>query len=114
MDKRGESRVSHNIRFFVHVSECDEDPDLIGVSVSCEAIDFSANGLQFRTDHVIPIGSMLNITIGIGSPFAMFLLAGEIKWITEKDDECLLGVLLQDLQGTDYADWTERFDELFS
>ncbi|HJN51965.1 MAG: PilZ domain-containing protein [Pseudomonadales bacterium] len=114
MDKRREPRVPHNIRFFVHVSECDEDPDLIGVSVSCEGVDFSSNGLQFRTDDLIPIGSNLNITIGIGAPFPMFLLAGEIKWTRASDDECYLGIQLHESEGTDYTSWNDRFDEIFS
>ncbi len=114
MDKRGEPRVPHNIRLFVHVSECDEDPDLIGVSVSCEGANFSPHGLQFRTVDLIPVGSKLNITIGIGAPFAMFLLAGEIRWAREIDDEIYIGILLQDVEGTDYTDWNKRFDEIFS
>jgi|TARA_Y100000310_G_scaffold340332_1_gene435714 hypothetical protein len=114
MDKRSEPRVPHNIRFFVHVSECDEDPDLVGVSLSCEGVDFSTHGLQFRTNDLIPAGSRLNITIGIGAPFAMFLLAGDVRWARELDDECYLGIQLQDVEGTDYASWNERFDEIFS
>jgi len=114
MDKRGEPRVTHNIRFFVHVSECDEDPDLVGVSVTCEGVDFSTHGLQFRTDELIPVGSKLNITIGIGEPFAMFLLSGVIRWVREIENECYMGILLDDTETNDFAKWNERFDEIFS
>lgn len=62
----------------------------------------------------MPIGSILNITIGIGSPFAMFLLSGEIRWVREIDDECYMGVKLLTTEGTDYNKWNDRFDEIFS
>lgn len=113
MEKRSEERVSRNIRLFVHVSKCDEDPDLIGVSIRCEGVDFSPHGLRFRAEDLIPVGSKLNVTIGIGAPFAMFLLAGEIRWAREIEGECYIGILLQDTEGTDYAEWNERFAEIF-
>ena len=53
MDKRSEDRVSSAVRFLVHVHECDDDPDMVGVSLSCKAVDFSIHGIQFRTDKVI-------------------------------------------------------------
>ena len=114
MDKRREPRTPLNIRFFVHVSECDADPDLVGVSVSCEGVDFSPHGLQFRTEDLMPVGSKLNITIGIGAPFAMFLLAGVIQWSREIEGQCYMGVSLQESEGTDYDKWLARFDEIFS
>ena len=46
MEKRGELRIPRDIRFFVHIHECKEDHDLVGVSVACEAIDFSPRGLH--------------------------------------------------------------------
>jgi hypothetical protein len=114
MDKRREPRIPLNIRFFVHVSECDDDPDLVGVSVACEGVDFSPNGLQFRTEDLMPVGCKLNITIGIGAPFAMFLLKGEIRWSRDIKGQCYMGVALQDTDGTDYDKWNEQFGEIFS
>ncbi|MFT5211619.1 MAG: hypothetical protein ACI9CE_003358, partial [Flavobacterium sp.] len=46
MEKRGELRILRDICFFVHINECKEDHDLVGVSVACEAIDFSTHGLH--------------------------------------------------------------------
>ncbi len=114
MDKRSESRVAHNIRFFVHVHECEEDPDMVGVSVACEAVDFSPSGLQFRTDQQLIPGSLLNITIGIGEPFAMFLLRGEIRWVRPIDSEYAMGILLQRAEGTDIELWENGFEERFT
>ncbi len=112
MDKRSEPRIGSQIRFFVHVHECDEEPDLVGVSVVCEAIDVSRHGMQFLADQIIPIGSTLNITIGVGEPFAMFLLIGEIRWVRQTEDGCFIGILLREGEA-DYADWGSRFKEIF-
>jgi hypothetical protein len=113
MDNRSEPRVEHQIRFFVHVHECDEDPDMVGVSVACEALDFSSHGLQLKTDRTLPTKTKLNITIGIGDPFAMYLLRGEVRWAKPGDDECYMGVLLSDEEGTDLEAWVAQFENLF-
>jgi PilZ domain len=112
MDKRREPRIEHKIRFFVHVHECGEDPDLVGVSIACEALDFSSHGLQLRTDKELFTGTLLNITIGIGEPFAMYLLRGEIRWIKTEDDEYYMGVMLNEEEGTDLDAWVVHFDAM--
>ena len=114
-DKRAEPRIANSIRFFVHVNECADNPDIVGVSVECNAVDVSTKGLQFRTEIALPPQSLLNITIGIPDPFAMYLLLGEVRWNKESSGEHYMGVLLQDQEGTDYqkgeSDFKERFTE---
>ncbi len=114
MDKRGEPRVPHQINFFVHVHECTEDPDMIGVSVEAEAIDFSTRGMQFKTDTQLPTRAVLNITIGVGEPFAMYELRGEIRWVRESDGDVFMGVLLTEDAGTDYEMWGDAFKATFA
>ncbi len=112
MERRSEPRIGSQIRFFVHVHECDVEPDLVGVSVACEAVDVSKHGMQFLTEQIIPAGSTLNITMGVGDPFAMFLLIGEIRWTRQTEKGCFIGILLQEGKA-DYADWRSRFEEIF-
>lgn len=115
MDKRSETRVPHNVRFFVHVHECEDDPDMVGVSVACEAIDFSPHGLQLKTDEALSSGTRLNVTIGIGEPFTMYLLRGEVRWRRPMDEDLFAtGLKLHDAEGTDYAAWQASFDEIFT
>ena len=114
MDKRRESRVEKHIRFFVHVSECDADPELVGTSIACTGVDFSPHGLQLKTEHALPVDTVINITIGIGEPFAMYLLAGEVRWARVTDSGSFMGVLLKDREGTEYSDWVDRLYELFT
>ena len=114
MDKRSEDRVSSAVRFLVHVHECDDDPDMVGVSLSCKAVDFSIHGIQFRTDKVIAPGSLVNVTIGIGNPFAMYLVRRGVQWVRDSEGSHYMGVLLQDAAGTDLAKWRDAFDETFA
>jgi hypothetical protein len=113
-EQRSETRIPNNVRFFVHVHECEEDPDLVGTSVTCEAVDFSLHGLQFKTDQQLYRGSLLNITIGVGDPFAMFLLRGEIRWVKEDDMEYAMGILLKDEELTDFDKWIDKFESTFT
>ena len=114
MDKRAELRIPQDIRIFVHVHECKEDPSLVGVSIACEAIDFSTRGLQFKSDVILHQHSLLNVTIAIGDPFAMYLLRGEIRWVRGEKPEVNMGILLEDVEGTDYAKWERDFTSVFS
>ncbi len=111
MDKRREPRIELLVKFFVHVHECAEDPDLAGVSVASEALDCSSHGLQLRTDQDLAPKTVLNITIGIGDPFAMYLLRGEIRWTKSEDEEYYMGIRLTEQEGTDLDPWIAHFDD---
>lgn len=113
-EQRREARIPNNVRFFVHVHECEEDPDLVGTSVTCEAVDMSLHGLQFKTDQRLYDASLVNITIGVGNPFAMFLLRGEIRWVKEEGVEYAVGILLKDAELTDFDKWVDRFESIFA
>jgi hypothetical protein len=114
MENRREPRIEHKIKFFVHVHECKDNPELVGVSIECEALDFSSHGLQLRTDHILTPQTLLNITIGIGNPFAMFLLRGEVRWVRPGEDEHYMGVLFQEEDSTDLDAWVSQFESLIT
>ena len=114
MDKRFETRIPQDIRFFVHVYDCKTDPSLIGVSVACTSVDFSIHGIQFVTGMHVFAGDLLNFTIGIDEPFEMYLLRGEIRWVRSQPDGSLVGILLQEAEGTDFDHWQANFSSVFS
>jgi hypothetical protein len=107
MEQRQEPRTAHKIRLFVHVHDCEEDPDLVGVTIACETVDLSTHGLQLKTNLELTTGTLLNITIGIGDPFAMYLLRGELRWIRPDGDDYCMGVLLKEAGDTDFDKWIE-------
>lgn len=114
MDNRIEPRITHEVKFFVHVQECQEDAELIGLSLQCVAVDLSTRGMQFKTNIKLFPGTKLGITLGIGEPFAMYELHGGIRWVQGDDDEVYMGVLLEEREHTDYAKWEQDFTRLFS
>lgn len=114
MEQRSEARVDFNVHFFVHVHESESEPDMVGMSLQCKAIDFSAHGMQFSTNAELSAKTLLNITIGAGEPFAMYLLRGEVRWTRQKDDVYYMGVLLLDEEEMDLQRWIENFDSLTS
>ena len=113
-EKRREARVDANVRFFVQVHESEKEPDMVGQSLECEAVDFSAHGMQFSTNAELSASTTLNITIGIGEPFAMYLLRGEVRWVRQKDDTYYMGILLVDSEDTDLDNWLDSFDAQFN
>lgn len=113
-DQRRETRVNANVRFFVHVHESKSDPDMVGMSLECEAVDMSAHGMQFSTNSALTESTLLNITIGIGEPFAMYLLRGEVRWVRHREDQCFIGVMLQEAEDTDLERWLDNFEAHFS
>lgn len=112
IEQRSEARVDVNIRFFVHVFESEDDPDMVGLSLESDAVDLSAHGMQLSTGAELSAGALLNITIGIGEPFAMYLLRGEVRWVRQNDDQYLMGILLKKTDDTDLERWLASFDSL--
>ena len=71
MDRREEPRVKYKVKFITHVHKCDDDPDLVGVSIACEAVDISSHGLRLVTGQKLTPYTVLNITIVIGEASAL-------------------------------------------
>jgi hypothetical protein len=113
-EQRVEERVDVNVRFFVNVHESALEPEMMGQSLECEAIDFSAHGMQFSTNRELSSGALLNITIGVGEPFAMYALRGEVRWVRSKDNVYYMGVLLKHAEDMDLEKWVGNFGEQIS
>lgn len=112
MEQRKEARIDYNVRFFVHVHESEAEPEMVGMSLECEAIDFSAHGLQFSTNSELSAGTMVNINIGVGESFAMYTLRGEVRWVRPKEEAVYMGILLVPTDDTDLDRWLENFEQL--
>lgn len=112
-ENRIEPRVPHEVKFFIHIEECKEDAELVGLSVECVAIDVSTRGMQFTTGIALPPKTELALTIGFGEPFAMYHLNGVVRWVRPGDESNHMGVLLEDRPGNDYGKWETDFVKLF-
>jgi len=108
-NQRSENRLEESFRFFVHVHESAAQPHMVGMSLQCEAIDFSAHGMQFSTYSELNPGSLVNLTIAIGEPVALYLLRGEVRWTRQVDANYRMGVMMNPAEDTDYQQWIEAF-----
>lgn len=113
-DKREHSRLESQDRLFVQVVLSAADPDLVGTTLSCESINLSVAGIQFRTDTPVPHGSLLDLWIDIKTRPGKFFLAGEVRWSRpagEFDDTgreyWYLGVQLKTGAATDILEWRD-------
>ncbi len=112
MEHRSEARVDFNVRFFVAIHKSWNAPEMVGVSLECEAVDFSAHGMHFVTNIELSPATLVDITIGVGEPFAMYLLRAEIRWVREANDTFHVGVLLLDEEDRDLTRWQDNFEQL--
>lgn len=112
MEQRTETRVDFNVRFFVHVHESENEPDMVGMSLECGAIDFSAHGMQFSTNSLLSPGALVNVSVGVGEPFSMYLLRAQVRWVRPKDEEYYMGVMLLAEDETDLEQWVESFSTI--
>jgi len=113
-DKRMHPRIDSNDRLFVQVVLSASDPELVGTTVSCTAINLSVGGIQFRTEAALPAGTLLDLWVDIRSRPGKFFLAGEVRWSrpsnesdNEDDHDWLIGVQLKAGAATDILDWRD-------
>jgi Tfp pilus assembly protein PilZ len=112
-DKRMHPRVDSEDRLFTQVVLSADDPDLVGTTLSCVAVNLSVGGIQFRTHTPLPVGSLLDLWVDISTRPGKFFLAGEVRWTRPGPiDEggrpgWFIGVQLKSGAATDIALWRE-------
>lgn len=113
-DQRLHPRLESDDRLFTQVVLSAENPDLVGTTLSCTAVNLSVGGIQFRTSAPVPEGSLLDLWVDVSSRPGKFFLAGEVRWnrptgeVNEKGlEEWLIGVQLKSGAATDIVDWRE-------
>ena len=57
-DQRLHPRIESDDRLFTQVVLSAENPDLIGTTLSCTAVNLSVGAIQFRTSAPVPTGSL--------------------------------------------------------
>ena len=101
-DKRSELRLQEEIAVFV---EYESSPDNKGKISFNHTQDISANGLQVISDKSLPLNSIHQICIEVGSE--KFYLVAEVVWLRDTDGHCAIGFQLLDSHGTDIGSWKE-------
>ena len=112
-DNRVHPRLVSDDRLFTQVVLSADEPDLVGTTLSCTAVNLSVGGIQFRTDAPVPTGSLLDLWVDVSSRPGKFFLAGEVRWSRptdtgESDDGMwFVGVQLKSGAATDIVDWRD-------
>ncbi|MCZ6656653.1 MAG: PilZ domain-containing protein [Gammaproteobacteria bacterium] len=113
-DKRMHARINSDDRLFTQVVLSADEPDLVGTTLSCTAVNLSVGGIQFRTNAPVPTGSLLDLWVDVSSRPGKFFLAGEVRWSRptgENDvngsEQWFVGVQLKSGAATDIIDWRD-------
>ncbi|MCB1685544.1 MAG: PilZ domain-containing protein [Pseudomonadales bacterium] len=113
-DKRLHARLESDDRLFTQVVLSADDPELVGTTLSCTAINLSVGGIQFRTNAPVPPGSLLDLWVDVSSRPGKFFLAGEVRWSrptgetnARGESEWFIGVQLKSGAATDIVDWRD-------
>jgi Tfp pilus assembly protein PilZ len=101
-------RLDSDERLFTQVVLSADEPDLVGTTLSCVAVNLSVGGIQFRTDTPLPMGALLDLWVDISSRPGKFFLAGEVRWTRPGPDEggrpgWFVGVQLKSGAATDIS-----------
>lgn len=113
-DKRMHPRMDSDDRLFSQVVLSADEPDMVGTTLSCTAVNLSVGGIQFRTTAPVPTGSLLDLWVDVSSRPGKFFLAGEVRWSRptgERDvngtEQWFVGVQLKSGAATDIIDWRD-------
>ena len=105
-EKRNVLRKPSDARLFVQVVLSGSNPDLVGTTLSCAAVDLSTRGVHFRTSDHIPVGTLIDLWVDIDNQPGKFFLTGEVCWSEATDgDSFAIGCELKEGLATDYDEW---------
>jgi Tfp pilus assembly protein PilZ len=120
-DKRVHPRIESDDRLFAQVVLAADDPDLVGSTLSCTAVNMSVGGIQFKTTEAVPVGTLLDLWVDVASRPGKFFLAGEVRWSrpTQESDAngtelYFIGVQLKSGAATDILDWRDFHSSAFA
>lgn len=120
-DQRLHPRLESDDRLFTQVVLSADEPDMVGTTLSCTAVNLSVGGIQFRTSEPVPTGSLLDLWVDVSNRPGKFFLAGEVRWSrpTGEPDmdghqEWFVGVQLKSGAATDIVDWRDYHANAFA
>ncbi len=103
--QRRETRQPNLKKLFVQVTDC-PDPDMTGITLSCNTRETSAGGLRIVAGTCIPIGSRLDLWVNISSRPSKYFVTGEVRWVSPAaGDDYDMGIELDASAATDIEAW---------
>ena len=107
-ERRIEYRQACEDRLFVQVTSCNE-PDLVGVTFSCKAIDVSSGGLCISSESYVPEGAKLDLWVENSTRPGKYFLTSDVRWVEAGSNGagCQLGIELHESPTTDIDQWRQ-------
>lgn len=107
-ERRRAFRRESGERLFLQIVHS-ADPDLLGTTISCTAIDVSAGGLRVACDISIPVGCLIDLWVDDTKRPGKFFLSSRVCWAMHNASHGFeIGVELMDGAATDIDEWRER------
>lgn len=113
-DQRLHPRLKSDDRLFTQIVLSAAEPEMVGTTLSCNAVNLSVGGIQFRSNSPLPAGALLDLWVDVANRPGKFFLAGEVRWSRQTgrvtDDgaqEWFIGVQLKSGAATDIVDWRD-------
>ena len=120
-DQRLHPRLESDDRLFTQVVLSADDPEMVGTTLSCTAVNLSVGGVQFRTNEPVPAGSLLDLWVDVSNRPGKFFLAGEVRWSRptggsdpKGEQQWFVGVQLKSGAATDIVDWRDYHANAFA
>lgn len=107
-DNRRESRQISRERLFVQIVTAD-DQDLVGTTLSCEALDVSSSGMRIEAALPIPVGCQLDLWVDNAAGPGKFFLSSGVKWVRSVGGRFQAGVELYEGAATDIGEWRHLY-----
>ncbi len=121
VDKRLHPRLEIDDRLFAQVVLSADQPELVGTTLACTAVDMSIGGIQFKTSELVPVATLLDLWVDAAARPGKFFLAGEVRWnrLTGESDAngvelYFVGVQLKTGAATDIQDWRDFHSTTFA
>ena len=106
-ERRQDDRRESSERLFLQVIAAQE-ADIVGMTISCNALDISAGGMKIESSIQIPAGSKLDIWVDMAASPGKFFLTSDMRWSrTNEQGYCEIGVQLHDGATTDILQWRQ-------
>ena len=106
-EQRKEFRKASDERLFLQIVNSD-NRDVIGTTISCRALDVSANGLKIASEQQIPEGAAIDLWVDDSLNSGKYFLSSEVRWSEPMDNGFHVGLLLRESSATDIQAWRSR------
>jgi hypothetical protein len=103
---RIEPRIGNDVQTVISIEACQEDLEIVGMSLVGRTLDLSLHGMKVATDASLPGGSQLKLRLETEDGDT-YLLVGVSMWTRPDGDKQLAGISI--IEAEEFDLWRDRF-----